>query len=215
MPRDDVQPRPAASLRGRVYRQARLWHGWLSAFAFLALIFFAATGLLLNNPDWFEARPVPQARAVTLSAAELAAARAALDPDRALAEAVARRLALRGVYQPPRPGDRSGGRKGAPGALRLRGVTGSAEIILDRHTGQAQVKTETADFAAVITNLHKGKNAGPVWRLMIDAMAIVVLSLSLLGYVLFFAMRYRLRTALVLTALTLGGATAVFLFAVP
>ena len=84
-----------------------------------------------------------------------------------------------------------------------------------RDTGLAQVKTEPANFPAVITNLHKGKNAGPVWRLMIDAMAIVVLSLSLLGYVLFFAMRYRLRTALALTALTLGGATAVFLFAVP
>ena len=106
-------------------------------------------------------------------------------------------------------------RRGEPGKLRLRGVTGGSEIAVDRKTGVAQVKTEPAHFAALLTNPHKGKNAGPAWRLLVDAVAIWVLILSLLGYVLFFAMRYRLRTALALTALTLGAATAVFLFTVP
>jgi hypothetical protein len=168
-----------------------------------------------------QARREPSALPPRRAGDALAAARAAADPDRALAETVARRLALRGVYQPPRPGDRAGGRPGGergggrPGVLRLRGVTGGGEIALDRRTGEARVTTEAASLAALLTNLHKGKNAGTAWRLMIDAAAIIVLALSLLGYVLFFAMRYRLRTALALTAVTLGGAAAIFLFAAP
>ena len=37
------------------YRHARYVHGWLSAFAFIVLLFFSATGLLLNHPEWFSA----------------------------------------------------------------------------------------------------------------------------------------------------------------
>ena len=36
------------------YRHSRYVHGWLSAFAFLTLLFFSVTGLLLNHPEWFE-----------------------------------------------------------------------------------------------------------------------------------------------------------------
>lgn len=212
MPRDAAETRPAPSLRGVVYRQARLWHGWLSALAFLALIFFAATGLLLNNPDWFEAKPAATVRSTTLPPAELSRALAAPDPDRALAEAVARRLDLRGVYQKPRPNDRPNDR---PGKLRLRGVTGGAEITIDRATGAAQVKAERVNALTVLTNLHKGKNAGAAWHLLIDAFAVTVLLLSLLGYVLFFTLRFRLRTGLILTGVTLAGAVGLFALTVP
>lgn len=208
MPRDAAETRSTASFKGTVYRQARLWHGWLSALAFLALIFFAATGLLLNNPDWFEAKPASTLLSTTLPPADLSRALAAPDPDRALAEAVARRLDLRGVYQKPRPNDR-------PGKLRLRGVTGGAEITVDRATGAAKVKTERVNTLTVLTNLHKGKNAGPAWHLLIDAFAVTVLLLSLLGYVLFFTLRFRLRTGLILTGVTLAGAVGLFALTVP
>jgi hypothetical protein len=46
------------------YRHARYVHGWLSAFAFIALFFFALTGLFLNNPDWF--KPAPEEAPVKL-----------------------------------------------------------------------------------------------------------------------------------------------------
>lgn len=194
--------------RGRFYRLARLWHAWLSAAAFLALIFFAGTGLMLNNPDWWETRPAARTESLTLSPAELTAALAASEPDRALARTVADRLDLRGLYQKPKPTD-------PPGKIRLRGVTGGSEIAVDRKTGQVKVKTEQASLAAVITNLHKGKNAGAAWRLLIDAVAVTVLALSILGYILVFSLRFRLRTSLLLTAATLALAALLFFAAVP
>lgn len=208
MPRDAVETRSSSSLKGAVYRQARLWHGWLSALAFLALMFFAATGLLLNNEDWLKAEPAKTVRAVAFTPAELAAAKAAPDPQNALARLAIERLALRGEIQKPRPGDK-------PGVVKVRGVTGGSEIAIDLAAGQAKVKTEKLGAIATLKNLHKGKNAGPAWRLLIDALAISVLSLSLLGYLLFFSLRFRLRTGLILTGVTLACGAGLFFLTVP
>ncbi|HEX5378798.1 MAG TPA: PepSY-associated TM helix domain-containing protein [Phenylobacterium sp.] len=206
MPRDTAAG--PTFTRGQIYRQARLWHGWLSALAFLALMFFAATGLLLNNEDWLKAEAARSVRAVDFSPAELAAARASADPDRALARAAIERLGLRGEIQKPRPGDK-------PHLVKVRGVTGGSEIVLDLQAGRAQVRSESVGVAATLKNLHKGKNAGPAWRLLIDAVAIAVLCLSLLGYLLFFSLRFRLRTGLILTGVTLAGAVGLFFVTVP
>ena len=86
--------------RGAFYRACRMVHGYLSAFAFLALIFFAGTGLLLDHPDWLQGRaPRERVAVARLAPAELAQARRAADPDRALAAAAVRRLPLLGAYK--------------------------------------------------------------------------------------------------------------------
>lgn len=198
------------SLKGEVFRQARLWHGWLSAFAFLALMFFSATGLFLNHPEWFETREEtgPVETAVTLTAAELTAARAATDPHRALAQAVGRRVKLLGAYQ-------SGEAIDGEAQIRTEGVRGASDILVDLETGKAEVSTEKARLLATLNDLHRGKNAGASWKLVIDLSAIVILGLSLIGYVLFFSLRFRLRTGLILTAVSLAALGAVFVLLTP
>lgn len=192
------------SLKGEVYRQARLWHGWISAAAFLALMFFAATGLLLNNEDWLKAKPVEATQNLTFTPAELASAKG----DRDLAEIAVKRLTLRGEPQKSRPGDK-------PHVIKVRGVSAASEIAIDRQAGTASIKTERLGPVATLKNLHKGKNAGPAWHLLIDAAAITVLTLSLIGYFLFFTLRFRIRTGLILTSLTLAAGVGLFLFSVP
>ena len=198
------------SLKGEVYRQARLWHGWLSALAFLALIFFSATGLLLNHPEWFksEAESQPTETTVTLSADELAKTKAAADPGRAVAQAVGRKVKLLGAYQ-------SGEIIDGEAQLRTEGVNGASDILVDMESGKAEVSTERAQLVTTLNDLHRGKNAGAAWKLIIDASAIVVLALSLIGYVLFFSLRFRLRTGLILTGISLAALLAVFWLLVP
>jgi hypothetical protein len=202
--------RPRASLKVEIYRQSRLWHGYLSAFAFLALIFFAATGLILNHPEWFPTKPDPRPteRTVTLTPAELAAAQAAADPSRALAIAVARQVKLRGAFQ-------SGEILDDEAQIRLEGVTGSTDILVDLKSGKAEVSTARTDLVTTLNELHRGKNAGAVWKAIIDASAVLVLALSLIGYVLFFSLRFRLRTSLILTGASLAILFGVFWLFVP
>lgn len=202
--------KPRANLKIEIYRQSRLWHGYLSAFAFLALIFFAGTGLILNHPEWFSTRPDPHPveRTVTLTPAELAAAKSAPDPSRALTKALAAKLKLRGAYQ-------SGEILDDEAQVRLEGVTGSSDILVDLRTGTAEVTVARTDLVTTLNELHRGKNAGAVWKAVIDVSAGLVLALSLIGYVLFFSLRFRLRTSLILTAASLAVLFGVFWLFVP
>jgi hypothetical protein len=200
-------PAPAFD-RGAFYRLCRMLHAYLSAFAFLALIFFSITGLLLDHPDWLAGRARETEVKLTLPPAVLAEAARAKDPNAALAAAVARMTPMVGAY-------RSGEAEDGQANLRFEGVKGASTILLDTKTGQAEVTVEHATALTVIGDLHRGKNASVPWRAVIDVSAILVLALSVIGYVLFFSLRFRLRTSLILTAVSLGVLVAIFVWLTP
>ena len=184
--------------KGGFYRLCRMLHAYLSAFAFLALIFFCVTGVLLNHPEWFDGyRPADRTTVVTLTPEALAAAQAAKEPGRALAAAVAARIPLKGAYA-------SSDLAQGDGLVRLEGPKGSSDIDVDLKSGRAEAHVTTASLASVIQDLHRGKNVGAPWRFVIDASAYVLLAMSLIGYVLFFSLRFRLKTSLLLTAASLA-----------
>ena len=208
-PRPEARAKAAGFDRGAFYRLARMLHGYLSAFAFLALMFFAATGLLLDHPDWLQgAKPAERETTVRLSPADLAAARRTPDPSRALAAAVGRRTRLLGVYK-------SADTEDGAAMIHLEGVRGASDIDLDTATGHARVTLAPATATTVIEELHRGAKAGAAWRWIIDVSAAVILALSVIGYVLFFSLRFRLRTSLVLTAASLLVLGAVFFLFTP
>ncbi len=194
--------------RGAFYRLCRMLHAYLSAFAFLALIFFSFTGLLLDHPEWLQGRPGETERKLVIPAATLAQAGRAKDPNAFLAAAVARATPLVGAY-------RSGEAEDGQANLRFEGVKGASTILLDLKTGQADVAVERATALTVIGDLHRGKNAALPWRMVIDASAILVLALSVIGYVLFFSLRFRLRTSLILTGASLAVLGAIYLWLTP
>ncbi len=193
--------------KGAFYRTVRMLHAYLSAFAFLALIFFSATCVLLNHPEWFDSyKPKETAASVTLTAPELAQARASADPARALARTVAARTSLPGAYS-------SGDIDGNQALIRLDGPKGTSDLTVDMTSGAAQVRTTHASLNGLMMDLHRGKNSGGPWKFIIDATAWIILAMSLLGYILFFSLRFRLKTSLIMTgvSLLLLGATALLL----
>jgi hypothetical protein len=195
--------------RGDLFRLCRMLHAYLSAFAFLALMFFSATGVLLNHPEWFDGyQPAARTFQVSLSAAELKAAKAAKDPGRALAAAVAAKTPLVGAYASGDLGDRDA-------LIRLEGPKGSTDLTVNQDTGQVTAKVARASFSAIIQDLHRGKNSGAPWRFVIDASAWLLLAMSLVGYVLFFSLRFRLKTSLILTGVSLLVMAGVAMLFVP
>jgi hypothetical protein len=190
------------------YRVCRMLHAYLSAFAFLALIFFSLTGLLLDHPDWMQTKPKDRDLKLTLPPALLAQAAADHDPASALGRSVAARTRLIGAYK---SGDIDDGQAN----LRFEGVKGSSTVMVDMKSGAADVMVERANAVSVIEDLHRGKNAGAAWRLVIDLSAILILGLSVIGYILFFSLRFRLRTSLILTGVSLTALVAIFLLFTP
>jgi hypothetical protein len=194
----DKPAKTAAFDKGAFFRLSRMLHAYLSAFAFLALFFFSATGILLNHPEWFENyQPAEHKVAFSLAPAELAAAKASKDRGRALAAAAGRHEPLPGAYA-------SADIDGQQALVRLEGPKGAADLTIDLSTGKAEGRVTRPNMMALIQDLHRGKNSGVAWRWVIDLSAWLVLGLSLIGYVLFFSLRFRLKTSLILTAVSLA-----------
>src|SRR5262245_60875028 len=154
------KPRPMPAWKIRFYRQCRLWHGWLSAFAFIALMFFSSTGLLLNHPDWFaDGNAAPVEIHVRLPPPLLKGKTAP-----ALAALLSARGLTHGVYA-------SGDIDDGLAQLRFEGVTGNSSVTLDLETGDADIARQKATALTVLNDLHRGKNAGTAWKGLIDVSA--------------------------------------------
>ena len=192
------------SLKFRIYRQCRIWHGYLSAFAFAALLFFAATGLLLNHPAWFagDAPPLEEAT-FELTAPQLQEIRTSSTPAEALARIAADHATLYGEYK-------DGTVAGEQIFVRLQGARGSSDVRANTTDGSVIVASEAATSISVVNALHRGETAGAAWRASIDVMAVVMIVVALAGYAIFLSMSGKLRTALLISASRIVAAIVMF-----
>jgi hypothetical protein len=180
-------------------------HIYLSMFSMAALLFFAVTGITLNHPAWFfggtertvqvqgqvktewlnPAAPQPNAE----SAPDAAGLVAKLE----VVEHLRKTHGIRGALVEFRVDEREC-------MVTFKGPGYAADAFIDRATGRYDL-TETAHgFVAIINDLHKGRDTGKVWSVLIDAAAILMTFVSLTGLVLLFYIKRRRRSGL-LTAL--------------
>lgn len=184
--------------RGAFYRFCREWHGYFSALAFAALAFFAATGITLNHPEWFaNDHAARETHDFTLSQQTITRAASSTDQARSLGASVAATTQVRGAFA-------SGDVTDGEALIRFEGVNGSSDITLDLRTGRGEIETTRASLVSMFNDLHRGKNAGQVWKAVIDAVATLILALSAIGFILFFSLRFRLATSLLLTGAGAG-----------
>jgi len=195
------------------FRYCRLLHGWLSAFAFIALCFFSLTGLLLNHPEWLSGstREVDKHN-FSLSESELEQLRATDKLSPMLIEFANRRVALKGSTGKD---DVDADVVGDEVFLRTQGVRGESFLRANLRSGAIEVTVETAPTLSVLNELHRAERAGNGWRLAVDVIAIVLVAMSLVGYIIFLSMRgARLRTAVGLTLGSTLGLFLIFVYAV-
>lgn len=208
---------PAVARRGDRSRQAaravaaatRWLHIYLSLFAFATMLLFSLTGLTLNHPDWFTAgTAVTTDLTGTVDPALLGAADE--DPDgrlvdrEGLAAALAATGAIRGSLADVRADDREC-------TLTWKGPGYAADAVVERRTGRYTLAVTRHGAVAVLNDLHKGRDTGAVWSLVIDVTALLLTLVALTGFGLIFFIRRRRRTGLI-TALV--GAVIVVLLAV-
>ncbi|MEL6861988.1 MAG: PepSY-associated TM helix domain-containing protein [Pseudomonadota bacterium] len=210
-PPQTMAPKPAKKRfnKGAFYRTSRMLHGYLSAAAFLLLMFFAASGLLLNHPSWFgadrqEADPVILALDIEL----LENAQASETPEQAFEDLIRDAAEVRGKLKDASISD-------SDAMLRFAGVKGGTDVFIDFELAEAEVEVSKANLTSIVHDLHRGKDAGQVWKLMIDITAILILAMSLIGLILFFSLRFRLGNAMRIMGATLIVFVGLFVFFVP
>jgi hypothetical protein len=176
-------------------------HIYVSMFGLAATLFFSVTGLTLNHPDWFgesERRVSAQGRMSTEW----------LRPG----EADESRLAKLEVVEYLR---KAHGVRGAVAEFRaeekectvtFKGPGYAADAFIDRETGRYDLTQTIHGFVAVINDLHKGRDTGRPWSVVIDASAIVLTVISLTGLVLLLYLKRRRVPGLLVVV---GGTVAV------
>lgn len=197
---------------GRARRGPAWWARWLhtyvSALGFFAVVGFGVTGLTLNHADWFE-RGGESVRRVEgqLDPAWLGPERDVLTDRLAVVEHL-----------------RASGARGAVTSFRIdadecvvvfKGAGYVADAVIDRATASFELTETRKGVVAVLDDLHKGRDTGPVWSVFIDVAAVVVTCAGLTGLWLLCHVRRRVGAGLVLVALGTAVPVVLWLVAVP
>lgn len=203
-------PRPASTnppRRPGLKQRLAVWMRWLhiysSLFGLVAILFFSVTGLTLNHPDWlfgsirreqhFSGKVNPEwAKSESGEVAKLE-----------IVEHLRKEHKVRGFLSDFTIDD-------VECMVTFKGPGYSADTFLQRKDGSYELSIITDGWVAVLNDLHKGRNTGPAWSLLIDISAVLLIIISLTGLVLLLYIKRRRFSGLMIGA---AGAAIVFLIA--
>jgi uncharacterized protein len=194
----------------RLAKLMRWLHIYLSMFSLAVVLFFSVTGITLNHPNWFftEAERREQAegdidvkwlRVQGGSPAASADAAQDADPSRQVAklevvEHLRNTHRIRGALAEFRVDDREC-------LVTFKGPGCAADAFIDRESGHYSLTQTEYGFIAVINDLHKGRDTGPIWSAVIDFSAVLMTVVSLTGLVLLFYLKLRRVPGLVVVSI--------------
>jgi hypothetical protein len=175
---------------------SRWLHIYLSMVSFGIVFFFAATGLTLNHGDWF----THQQRTVqfhgTLNPKYLA-------KDVSKLEVVEQLRNVHGVH-----GSVKDFRvEDTDCSVAFKGPGYAADVLIQRATGSYELTETRMGLVAILNDLHKGRDSGTAWGVVIDVSAILMTLVSFTGLLLIFFLQKKR-----LSGLLAAGAGAVLCY---
>ena len=171
-------------------------------FSFAALLFFAVTGITLNHTEWIEgAQKVEQIQGtVDVEWVDSAAGNV---NELAIVEYLRNEHAIRARLTGFVSDD-------AECSISFKGPGFNADGLVDRSTGAYEITITKSGAVAVLNDLHKGRDTGSAWSWLIDVSAVLMILVSLTGFVMiFFLKKKRLNGSMIAL---LGGGMIVLIY---
>lgn len=197
-------------IKAKSHRYSKILHAYISAFAFIILMFFAASGLLLNHPEWFESSQQESNPIETqIPMAEIESALSDLDQETALSELIQSSLPLVGMFKSAEIFI------GEEAFLKYNGAKGTSDVYIDLTTGMVEYEVQKFGVVEIMNNLHLGKDSGATWKWLIDISAILILALSLFGFFLMLFIRFRLANSLIFMGVSAAIIASIYILLVP
>lgn len=191
--------------RRRVAKLSRWLHIYGSMASLALVLFFAATGITLNHQDWFANQQVTAERHGIVNPSFLRTAAPEGVDKLQVVEYLRSNAGLRGALSDFRIDD-------GQCEVVFKGPGYEASAVVDRTTGRFDVTETRMGFAAVINDLHKGRDTGGAWKAVIDVSAALLVFISVTGLILlYFVHKYRLAGIILLGA---GALTSYIVFVV-
>lgn len=189
----------------RIVNWARWLHIYLSMVSFAILFFFAFTGLTLNHQDWFAIQQHTSTYKGSLDRAWLRPPAGKEVAKLEVVESLRRAHNIKAALSDFRIDD-------AQLSVNFKGPGYTADTFIDRDTGAYEVTETRMGWGAIINDLHKGRDSGHVWSVLIDASAVLMTLVAATGLALIFFLAKRRRSGLI--ALAVGALICYVLYVV-
>ncbi|WP_431469674.1 PepSY-associated TM helix domain-containing protein [Sphingosinithalassobacter sp. LHW66-3] len=192
-------------------KQLHTWHWMSSAISLIGLLLFAITGFTLNHAAEIEASPEIVEHSAQLPAELLPQLAPARVPDGAR-QPLPADVATWLETELPLSIHGNAEWSADEAYLALPRPGGDGWVAIDRTTGEITAERTSRGWIAYLNDLHKGRNAGTVWRWFIDVFVFACVIFSLTGLVLLqlHAKNRRSTWPLVAAGLAIPAAIAIF-----
>lgn len=183
----------------------RWLHLYLSMLSFAALLFFSVTGITLNHTDWIEGKEKVEQVEGDLEAGWVKG-------DLAKVEELKVVEYLRNNYAIKAPlSDFT--TEETECSFSFKGPGFNADGFIDRTNGHYELTITRYGLIAIINDLHKGRDSGKEWAWLIDISAVLMILVSITGFLMLFLMKKKLISGLIITALgTIAMVVVYYLF---
>ncbi len=169
----------------------RWLHIYLSMFSFAALLFFAITGIMLNHTSWIEGQQRVDQLDGQLTRAWVE--RAATVDKLQIVEFLRSTHGIKARVNDFLIDE-------AECSISFKGPGYAADAFVDRTTGSYELTITKSGAVAIMNDLHKGRDTGSVWAWLIDISAVLMILVSLSGFLMIFFLKNRRLNGLLLTA---------------
>lgn len=174
--------------------------------SFAILFFFAVTGLTLNHTEWFAGAQRTAQSQGSVQRGWLAGGGPVAKLE--IVEHLRRSHSVRGALSDFRIDD-------AQLSVSFKGPGYTADAFIDRATGRYELTETRMGFAAVMNDLHKGRDTGRAWSWVIDLSALLMCLVSISGTLLIFFLPKRRASGLIAAAIGAALCLAAYLVWVP
>jgi uncharacterized protein len=161
--------------------------------SFAVVFFFAATGITLNHAEWFS-RQVQTIHYRGIVPASLLHESTDQHPDKlGMVELLRNRHKIHGSVSDFRVED-------SQISISFKGPGYAADAFIDATNGSYDLAETRSGFVAILNDLHKGRDTGSVWSIVIDVSAALLVLVSLTGLILIWFVYKRRTSGLILAA---------------
>lgn len=194
------------TFRIRLAALMRWLHIYLSMFGLAAVLFFSVTGLTLNHPGWFYGDAERSVQFQGQLKLTWLRPKTTGDENRVdletesqvskleIVESLRSSHNIRGALTDFKVDE-------SECTVSFKGPGYSADAFIDRETGRYDLTESSHGLIAIMNDLHKGRDSGAVWSVLIDVSAVLMTLISLTGLVLLFYLKRRRVPGLVVTAI--------------
>lgn len=169
---------PRAIKWNRKFAEASRWlHIYVSMISFAIVLFFSVTGITLNHPDYFAGEMKETHEKGQMDTAWVKVTDTVKIAKLDMVERLRKQHGIKAPVTEFRIEDQQC-------AISFRGPGYAADAFVNRADGSYEITLLKAGAIGVLNDLHKGRDSGAKWAILIDISAILMIIISLTGIIL-------------------------------